>query len=410
MKANEQPIDVELVISAQQGSAEAFEILIRRHWKGVSAELMTIVRNQADRDDLIQESFLTAFRRLDTLGPPYSFGAWIRRIARNKARNLLVRRHRFIELDPSGIAGREDRDPERFELETMHRMKCAIHALGSLSPALRETSRLSYLYQFSHQQIADRLKIPLGTVKRRLWDSRQKMKQEVDTMSEGQKLTASAGIVPTIQVRECPGETMEITSRGPGLYFGSVLEIGHVETCRFYDCPGDILTLTVKTRVVRNVRILGRDCVEVLIEHSDCEPPEANLLDYFEATPEHFRWLMRVTADNGYPQTRFMEGDDEFFIRRFRSGEFPDYFARVVDLTIGQCHWGKCLAVWWAWAGGTPVESIYTADGREVLHQRYVAADAPVSSNYDFNQFDPQGARIFKGTEYRLWYQTVLIE
>ena len=410
MKANKLSMDAERVIDAQAGSTEAFEMLIRRHWKGVSAEVMTIVRNHADCDDIVQESFLTAFRRLETLGPPHSFGAWVRRIARNKARNMIVRRPRFVKLDPVEVAGQTDRDPEGLELETMHRLRCAIRALGSLSPPLRETSRLSYLYQLSHQQIADRLQIPLGTVKRRLWESRQKMKQEVEAMSEKQKATQPSGIAPSVQVRERPGEVMEIFSRGPGLYFGSVLEIGHVETCRFYDCPGDILTQTVKTHVVRNVRILGRDCVEVLIEHSDCEPPEANLLDYFEATPDHFRWLMRVTADNGYPQTRFMEGDDEFFIRRFRSGEFPDYSARVVDLTIGPCDWGKCLAVWWAWAGGTPVESVYTADGREVLHQRYAAADAPASSNYDFNQFDPQSARIFKGTEYRLWYQTVLIE
>ncbi|MBN1879025.1 sigma-70 family RNA polymerase sigma factor [bacterium] len=410
MKPVKEATDLELVMEAQAGQVSAFEILIRRHQRGVRSEVLSILGNQADCDDVVQESFLSAFRRIDTLKAPYNFSAWIRQIARNKARNLIVRGPRFVSLVHVQDTQSAQQDQESAEEAMRYRLQTVLRAMASLSSPLRETARLSYLQQLSCQQVADRLQIPIGTVKRRLWESRFMIKKEVMKMLKSDKQLDTSGIAPSIQIVECPSETIEILSRGPGLYFGSVMDIGHGETCKFYDCPGHILTLTARTHIVRKVSIMGRNCIEVLVEHLDCEPPEANLLDYFEITDDSFLWLMRVTADHGYPQTRFMAEEEEVFNRRFRTGEYADYVARVVDLTVGQTHWEKCLAVWWAWADGTPVESFYTTAGREVLRRRFVGSNAMVSKNYDYEKLSSSIKKEFQGIEYRLWYITVLCE
>ncbi len=400
--------DEDLVLEAQSGEVTAFEELMKRHQVGVRAEAFDFLRNHLDADDIMQDTFLSAFRKIDSLGPPHNFGAWVRQIARNKARNYLVRGPRFVSLDSTADCRTQDQEFEEEELYLT--VANVIRALSNLSTPLRETSRLFYLSQISHRQIADRLQIPLGTVKRRLWESRLKIRKEVLKMSRKGRIVEPLNTAPAISVEDHPDEVMTIRSQGPGLYFGSRLTEGHSETSRFFDYPGGLLTLTVRSHVIRKVTIMGRNCYEVLVEHTDCEPPEANLLDYFEETADGYRWLMRVTADGGYPQTRFMKDDEEVFSLLFSAGMHTEYFARVAELTVGDREWGKCLVVWWAWTDGTPVESYYTVEGREVLRRRYVGPDAPVSRNYDYNKLSGEICRQFNGTEYRLWYDTVLME
>ena len=82
----------------------------------------------------------------------------------------------------------------------------------------------------------------------------------------------------------------------------------------------------------------------------------------------------------------------------------------MVDLTIGDKRYGHCLAVFWAWQDGTPAESFYSSDGRQVLHRRYVGPEAPESQNYQYAGLKEEERKTFRGKEYRLWYDTVLME
>ncbi len=92
-----------------------------------------------------------------------------------------------MHLDEQHIGDRRQYAQDLDDEETVVRVRNAVRALSQLSAPLRETSRLSYLSEYSHQQVADRLRIPLGTVKRRLWESRKQMKKEVVKMSQSQK-------------------------------------------------------------------------------------------------------------------------------------------------------------------------------------------------------------------------------
>ena len=116
---------------------------------------------------------------------------------------------------------------------------------------------------------------------------------------------------------------------------------------------------------------------------------------------------MRITADETYLRTRFM---NELFPSSYSSGENKDYSARVVDLTIGDKHYGRSLAIFWGWENGTPAESFYSSDGRQVLHQRYVGPEAPESQNFQYASLLEEERKTFRGIEYRIWYDTVLME
>ncbi len=395
----------ELVAAAQAGDLSAFNELAKRCRAGILNELTGLTGNGHDAEDVIQEALLRSYLKLSTLKEPYNFGGWVRLIARNIARNRLRREQKFVQLREDSV-----QSPVLSNDDVSVKTELALLALSRLSSKLRETSRLTYLSSYSQKQVAIRLGIPLGTVKRRLWESRAKMKKEVMSMSRTGITPEPLNTVPVIKIKELPKVSMTIHATGPGLYFGTILEEGHRETCRFFDYPGGILTQTALSQVVRKTKIHHRDCFEVLIEHSDCEPQIPNVLQYFAGTPDGFDWVMIVTADESYPQTRFFKEGEELFPSSYSSGEWDEYSARVVNLTIGKINYGQCLAVFWSWENGTPAESFFTASGRQVLHRRYAGQKAPESQNYLYKDLSEESRKVFKGKEYRLWYDTILIE
>jgi len=394
--------DKELVKAAIAGDLQAFGELTERCRAGILIELTGLTGSVHNAEDAVQEAFLRSFLKLSTLKEPYNFGGWVRQIARNIARNQM-RKPELVQLHEEFTAGSIEA-----HRDTSSAGVSALSALSALSPRLRETSRLAYLSNYPQKQVAELLGIPLGTVKRRLWESRNKMRKEVLNMSE--RTSEAACTAPEITVRNIPEAEMTVHATGPGLYFTTILKEGHEESCRFFDYPGGILTQTVHTRVVRKVNISGRKCFEVLIQHSNCEPPSPNVLQYFTKTKAGFDWVMMTTADEAYPRSRFMGKGEELFPGTYSSGETKDYSACTVDLSIGNTKYRRCLKVLWGWQNGTPAESFFTPEGRQVLHRRYAGRNAAQSSHFQYNNLPEEPALTFKEHEYRLWYDTILVE
>ena len=232
--------DEKLVRAAQEGDISAFNDLVERCRAGIVSELTCLMGNIHDAEDVAQEAFLRSFLKLSTLRAPYSFGGWVRQIARNIARNRLSRDQRFVVLDEHHVIDEYSVPADSGSDANDSQTELALLAMSRLSSKLRETARLTYLSSYSQKQVARRLRIPLGTVKRRLWESRAKMKKEVTSMSRIGRTAEQTKIAPNIRIEELPDEEMEVNTTGPGLYFGSVLETGHMEVCRFFDYPGGI--------------------------------------------------------------------------------------------------------------------------------------------------------------------------
>jgi RNA polymerase sigma-70 factor (ECF subfamily) len=164
--------EVELVERTLRGEREAFRVIVLRH-QGRLAEL--IFRQTGDRsgvEDLVQETFLRAFRSLDRFDPKYRLSTWLTRIALNAARDQGRRQKvrdettdRFgdrIGSTPKTEPGPQESAVRKESAETVAR------ALDALPFAQRQAVLLAVYGGLTQREIADTLDAPLGTVKSRL--------------------------------------------------------------------------------------------------------------------------------------------------------------------------------------------------------------------------------------------------
>jgi RNA polymerase sigma-70 factor, ECF subfamily len=172
--------DARWVVAARTGDADAILRLLARHRPPLVRLLTGVAGDLATAEDLAQEAFLLAFRHLGQLRDPARFYPWVRRLALRHALHRLRRRREVASeaaLEPDTPA-----DPIR-RAET----RLAVHAvLQRLPVELRVTLILREMEQLDYQEIADALKIPLGTVRSRLFAARKQFKQMWRELEEGE--------------------------------------------------------------------------------------------------------------------------------------------------------------------------------------------------------------------------------
>lgn len=141
---------------AKLGNHEAFSELVRRRQSIVRATLRRYCGDAALADDLAQTAFLAAWRNIKKLKDPRKFAGWLKRIVLNTWLKEL-KKTKAIDAPPSPAAEAVADDPDsRIDLD---------RALASLSQRARLCVVLAHYDGLSHQAIADRTGIPLGTVK-----------------------------------------------------------------------------------------------------------------------------------------------------------------------------------------------------------------------------------------------------
>jgi len=92
--------DLAAVERAVAGDAEAFGVLVERHSRNLFRLAFRMTGNETDAEDVVQETFLRAFRQLKTFDARASFSTWLYRIAVNFTRDLIRLRRRRLELQP----------------------------------------------------------------------------------------------------------------------------------------------------------------------------------------------------------------------------------------------------------------------------------------------------------------------
>lgn len=157
--------------AAQQGSQEAVEILVRRHWPLAHRAAYLVIGDAAAAEDVAQEALVAALRSLDRFDLRRPFGPWLHRIAVNRAIDHARARRARSEF-PSGSAEEAERAaslpgrPE--ESEPDPRLSELRGALADLSPEHRAIVAMRYLLDLSPGEIAAELGLPRGTVNSRL--------------------------------------------------------------------------------------------------------------------------------------------------------------------------------------------------------------------------------------------------
>lgn len=179
--------DEELVARVLAGREDLFEALVRRYQSRIVAHVSRMVGSREDALDLSQEIFLKVFGALDRYNPSFKFSTWLFRIAGNAAiDHLRKRRPRTVPLEVSDSDGKlspveyksADLDPYG-ELRNVERGSAIARAIASLPPEFRELITLRHFGGLSYEQIAEIKRMPLGTVKNKLFRARAVLKDRL---------------------------------------------------------------------------------------------------------------------------------------------------------------------------------------------------------------------------------------
>ena len=173
----------ELVLSAKNGNKKAFDKLYELTHNDVWYNCLSLLKDEENAKDIMQETYITAFLKLDTLNDEQKFCGWITSIAVNKCKNKLKGKVEY-QIDDEVLIAKTETDelmlPEEYITKTEKRKVLLQIMEDTLSFNQYQTVLMFYFDEMSISEIAQGLEISEGTVKSRLNSSRAKMKTAIE--------------------------------------------------------------------------------------------------------------------------------------------------------------------------------------------------------------------------------------
>jgi RNA polymerase sigma-70 factor, ECF subfamily len=186
-------VDLELVRLAQAGDAHAFGELVERNRRAVYRAAYAALGSPAEADDVVQEAFVTAFRKLSSFRGDSSFKTWLLSIAWRKALDrrksvtrwmrLTVTHDQYSEGSPDvldRVASAEPSHDDRLAGDELHTQLKRL--IAALPRKLRDALLLAASGEHSYEEIGRMLDIPVGTVKWRVSEARRVLKQKLSAL------------------------------------------------------------------------------------------------------------------------------------------------------------------------------------------------------------------------------------
>lgn len=175
--------DIELVEKARKGDQLAYGELLGRYRDAIYFMLLKMVNSQVDAEDLTIEAFGKAFKNIDQYTPNFAFSTWLFKIATNNCIDFIrKKRASHVSLDqtvdgedslaPSTLIQSDSMDPETTMINKQ-KIKHMRKVVSRLKPRYRKLVELRYFNEYSYDEIAEELDIPIGTVKAQLFRARE---------------------------------------------------------------------------------------------------------------------------------------------------------------------------------------------------------------------------------------------
>ena len=180
--------DRELVRRVQRGDPHAFDLLFLRHRHKIHGLVRRFVRREGEIDDVVQDTFIKAYRALPRFRLDSALYTWLYRIAINTAKNHVTaekRRLNILQSDADGLdlveatgSPTELAEPEREHLNS--ELEAAVHrALDALPDDLRDAVTFREFDGLSYEQIAVIMDCPVGTVRSRIFRAREAIDKRI---------------------------------------------------------------------------------------------------------------------------------------------------------------------------------------------------------------------------------------
>ena len=251
----------ELVSSAKSGNKKSFDKLYELTHNDVWYNCLSLLKDEENAKDIMQETYITAFLKLDTLKDEEKFCGWVTTIAVNLCKKKLKGKVEY-QIDDEVLITEAETDelmlPEKYITKTEKRKVLLQIMEDTLSFNQYQTVLMFYFDEMSISEIAQGLEISEGTVKSRLNSSRAKMKTAIEDYENksGDKLhgvvvvpffttifkeEAKSLAVPNITIKLPNGQTLA-TSATKGIATGAKSTVSSIVKAT--------ATATVKTKVI----------------------------------------------------------------------------------------------------------------------------------------------------------------
>jgi RNA polymerase sigma-70 factor (ECF subfamily) len=182
VEKNAQPSDEQLVVRVQKGDKRAFDLLVLKYQQKVHSIVGRFVRDADEVADVVQESFIKAYRAIPNFRGDSQFYTWLYRIAVNTAKNYLVSRSRRPPASDVDVAdaeyysgsdylkdlGTPENNLFKDELEAV-----IVKAIADLTEDLRTAVTLREYEGLSYEGISEIMDCPVGTIRSRIFRARE---------------------------------------------------------------------------------------------------------------------------------------------------------------------------------------------------------------------------------------------
>jgi len=189
----------DLIERCLTGDQAAWDAIVRQHWRKVFNVAYKFVGRHDLAEDLTQDVFLKLYRSLSTFDRRANFQTWLISVSRNlcidhyrsarKERESINR-----DLDPAELASPAPGVSAYARLESRDRVEMLREALALLPPSLRTAVMLRDLEELTYQEIADRLRVPEGTVKSRINRGRTELARRIRDVREPREAIPRGGV------------------------------------------------------------------------------------------------------------------------------------------------------------------------------------------------------------------------
>ncbi len=174
--------DIKLIDSAIAGNQASYEKLMKKYYQLIYNLVYRMISRKEDVEDLTQEAFIKAFNSIENFDKQFAFSTWLFKIATNNAIDYLRKKKLFtfsidkeIESDDSDykfeIPDHENKPYKKIMDSQMRQI--LDEAIESLPPKYKEVIVLRHKNELEYEEIAKKLKLPLGTIKAHIFRGRE---------------------------------------------------------------------------------------------------------------------------------------------------------------------------------------------------------------------------------------------
>jgi RNA polymerase sigma-70 factor (ECF subfamily) len=205
------PISLELIKRAQEGDSDAFGALFQAHRSRIYSVCLRMTSNPAEAEDLTQDSFLQAFRKIAKFRGDSAFSTWLHRIAVNTVL-MHFRRKPLCHVSLDEPYSKGDGAKLRYELGTRDRSLAGcidrvtlVRAMAQLPAGYRTIFLLHEVEGYEHQEIAEMLSCTVGNSKSQLYKAKLRFRELLALAPEAQSAARTTQSATKKRVRPALG-------------------------------------------------------------------------------------------------------------------------------------------------------------------------------------------------------------